>query len=337
MRAQRAELGPKLASSLSSLGTKWNAYSGYDAIEDAKARVTRAEDELDDFRRSQADLRAKYLAAVAQRAQSQRTINDLLSRKASWSDADLVQYTSLLRSEHAESRAEDDAREKFEQAERQVTTAWDGVVKRTLERYHDEQVWSDRVRNVSSYTQLAAVGLNVVLFIVAILLVEPYKRRRLAETFEKRLVKGEEQGRMALEGVIATFDGRVAELSRALEDLGRGQSAVLAAAGVPQSAVQPVAESSEGTTTTSTDPSTASSTESTSPQPSSLPAEQTKSTTSTATPQSPREVLELTQRETRFLHSPANEEERRQRRIAVVAGAAGSVIGGVLAAIIASR
>lgn len=160
IRAQRAELGPKLASSLSSLGTKWNAYSGYDAIEDAKARVTRAENELDNFRRSQADLRAKYLAAVAQRAQSQRTINDLLSRKASWSDADLVQYTSLLRSEHAESRAEDDAREKFEQAERQVTTAWDGVVKRTLERYHDEQVWSDRVRNVSSYTQLAAVGLN---------------------------------------------------------------------------------------------------------------------------------------------------------------------------------
>lgn len=165
---------------------------------------------------------------------------------------------------------------------------------------------------------------------------EPYKRRRLAETFEKRLVKGEEQGRKALEGVIATFDGRVAELSRALEDLGRGQSAVLAAAGVPQSAVQSVAGPLEGGTT-STDSSTASSTEPISPEPSSLPEEQTQSTTSVTAPQTPREVLELAQRETRFLHSPANEEERRQRRIAVVAGAAGSVVGGVLAALIASR
>ena len=77
-----------------------------------------------------------------------------------WSDEDLVSYTKLLRAEHAESRGEEEARADFDEAERRVARAWDEVVKRTLERYHDEQVWSDRVRNVSSYTQLVAVGLN---------------------------------------------------------------------------------------------------------------------------------------------------------------------------------
>lgn len=100
------------------------------------------------------------MEAVKIRSQSQKTINDLLSRKSSWSDSDLLQYTSLLRSEHSESRGEELAREEFEQVEREVGRAWDEVVKKTLERYHDEQVWSDRVRNVSSYTQLAAVALN---------------------------------------------------------------------------------------------------------------------------------------------------------------------------------
>lgn len=100
------------------------------------------------------------MQAVTRRSTSQKTINDLLSRKASWSDEDLIKYTSLLRSEHGEAREEEVAREEFDTAEREVGKAWDEVVKRTLERYHDEQIWSDRVRNVSSYTQLAVVGLN---------------------------------------------------------------------------------------------------------------------------------------------------------------------------------
>lgn len=149
-----------MRSELARLGSRWNTYSGYDLIEQAKQRVTQAEERLASLRQLQGEVRDRYLATVEQRATSQRTINDLLSRKASWSDQDLIQYTSLLRAEHGESRAEEMARERFEEAEREVARAWDAVVKRTLERYHDEQVWSDRVRNVSSYTQLAAVGLN---------------------------------------------------------------------------------------------------------------------------------------------------------------------------------
>lgn len=160
LSTQRALYEPRLRSELSRLGAKWNTYSGYDAIESAKQRVISAETQLSSLRKQLSSARSKYLETVDQRSNSQKTINDLLQRKASWSDEDLIKYTSLLRSEHSEARAEELAREEFDRAERQVAQAWDLVVKSTLERYHDEQVWSDRVRNVSSYTQLAVVGLN---------------------------------------------------------------------------------------------------------------------------------------------------------------------------------
>lgn len=119
-----------------------------------------SEQRLEALRSAQNEAKSRYVQAVTRRSTSQKTINDLLSRKASWSDEDLVKYTSLLRAEHGEAREEEVARDEFDTAEREVGKAWDEVVKRTLERYHDEQIWSDRVRNVSSYTQLAVVGLN---------------------------------------------------------------------------------------------------------------------------------------------------------------------------------
>lgn len=75
-----------------------------------------------------------------------------------------------------------------------------------LERYHEEQVWSDKVgllgarsisssnllpsqiRSLSTYGSLAITSLNVLLFIITILLVEPWKRKRLVEGVEARSV-----------------------------------------------------------------------------------------------------------------------------------------------------
>ncbi len=78
-------------------------------------------------------------------------------------------------------------------------------------RYHEEQIWSDRMRGWSTYGSLVVAGLNAFLFILAILLVEPYKRKRLAQTFEERLVSAEEQSR----GLILKS---VEEFKQSLED-----------------------------------------------------------------------------------------------------------------------
>lgn len=56
-----------------------------------------------------------------------------------------------------------------------------------LQRYHEEQVWSDKIRNVSTYANLLGLLLNLVVFVGAIAFVEPWKRRRLVERLEERM------------------------------------------------------------------------------------------------------------------------------------------------------
>lgn len=56
-----------------------------------------------------------------------------------------------------------------------------------LNRYHEEQVWSDKIRSASTYGSLAVLGLNVLIFLMATIFVEPWKRRKLATTFEKKV------------------------------------------------------------------------------------------------------------------------------------------------------
>lgn len=48
-----------------------------------------------------------------------------------------------------------------------------------------------QIRSLSTYGSLAITSLNVLLFIVTILLVEPWKRKRLVEGVEARYVCGE--------------------------------------------------------------------------------------------------------------------------------------------------
>lgn len=61
-----------------------------------------------------------------------------------------------------------------------------------LARYHEEQVWSDKIRSLSTYGSLAITGANVLIFLLAIIIVEPWRRRRLIERLEKKMVIREE-------------------------------------------------------------------------------------------------------------------------------------------------
>ena len=56
-----------------------------------------------------------------------------------------------------------------------------------MQRYHEEQVWSDKIRNVSTYAGLAGLLVNLIVFVGAIAFVEPWKRKRLVERLEERI------------------------------------------------------------------------------------------------------------------------------------------------------
>jgi sensitive to high expression protein 9 len=79
------------------------------------------------------------------------------------------------------------AKAAVDETEAAVEREFSQLMRTILARYHEEQVWSDKIRSASTYGSLAALGLNMLVFVMAIVVVEPWKRRRLAQTFEKKI------------------------------------------------------------------------------------------------------------------------------------------------------
>ncbi|CAJ0639126.1 10751_t:CDS:2 [Entrophospora sp. SA101] len=65
-------------------------------------------------------------------------------------------------------------------------------------RYHEEQVWSDKIRSASTYGTISLILLNFILFICVQTVFEPRKRQKLADKFEELLIvrSNEEEGRL---------------------------------------------------------------------------------------------------------------------------------------------
>jgi len=125
--------------------------------------------------------------AVLQRSISQRQVNDLLQRKSSWNDSDVSNFTSLVRSDHSFEQEEARTKAHVTETEDAVDREFSQLMRVILARYHEEQVWSDKIRSASTYGSMAVLGVNLVVFIMAIIVVEPWKRKRLAQTFEKKV------------------------------------------------------------------------------------------------------------------------------------------------------
>jgi len=110
-----------------------------------------------------------------------------LQRKSLWTDADVGRFTSLVRQDHLYEQEETQAKAAVDETDGAVEKEFSTLMRTILARYHEEQVWSDKIRSASTYGSLAALGLNMLVFIMAILVVEPWKRRRLAQTFEDKV------------------------------------------------------------------------------------------------------------------------------------------------------
>jgi len=84
-------------------------------------------------------------------------------------------FTVLVRQDYAEARG----KAAVGQTEGEVEREFSALMRSILARFHEEWVWSDKIRSVSTYGQLVVLCMNVLVFALAIVLVEPWKRRRL--------------------------------------------------------------------------------------------------------------------------------------------------------------
>lgn len=128
-----------------------------------------------------------YQQSVIQRSNSQREVNELLQRKSIWTDNDVGRFTTLVRQDHIYEQEEQRAKAAVDETEDAVEREFTHLMRIILARYHEEQVWSDKIRSASTYGQLTVLGLNLLVFLLAIVVVEPWKRRNLAKTFENKV------------------------------------------------------------------------------------------------------------------------------------------------------
>ena len=111
-------------------------------------------------------------------------------RKLDWTDADVTRFPGVLWEDHLHEQAEAEVKTQVALTEAEVDAGFNKLMCTILNHYHEEQVWSvwsNKIRSASTYGSLVALGVNVAVFFLAIVVVEPWKRRRLVQTFEKRI------------------------------------------------------------------------------------------------------------------------------------------------------
>ena len=117
----------------------------------------------------------------------------MLQRKHAWSPQDLERFTSLYRSDHANEQAETSAQEAVTAAERKAEEASSRLGATILARYHEEQIWSDKIRRMSTWGTWGLMGMNVLLFMIFQIGVEPWRRKRLVKGFEEKVLEALER------------------------------------------------------------------------------------------------------------------------------------------------
>jgi sensitive to high expression protein 9 len=149
------------------------------------------------------------------RATSQRDLTDLLQRKSTWSSEDVSRFTSLVHQDHLNTLAESSAKAASQTADDALEREFGALTQIILERYHEEQVWSDKIRSASTYGSMVVLGVNVFVFLAAIVIVEPWKRKKLAEALGRRV----EALAVETRGMVGAMQSHLDQQEQLLKDL----------------------------------------------------------------------------------------------------------------------
>ncbi|KAF2218637.1 Mdm33 family-domain-containing protein, partial [Elsinoe ampelina] len=170
-------------------GQRLNTYTGtdYTGIENIRRQIVELEKKVKALHDSVASAKDAYTTAHSAQISSQREVVSLLERKASWTPHDLDRYTSLIRSEHLHEQGVTQAKQKLAEVERALEEARTDLEKKERRQYHEEQVWSDTIRRNSTWVTFGLMGLNILLLVSNIGIVEPWRRRRLVREVKDAL------------------------------------------------------------------------------------------------------------------------------------------------------
>jgi sensitive to high expression protein 9 len=164
-----------------------NDLTGYSGIEALKTRISALEARVQAAQEAVRSSRLTYKTTVADRAATQREVTGLLARKDTWTPSDLERFTALYRMDHSNEQAVQEAATRLADAEREAEHSASKLSSSILSRYHEEQIWSDKIRRMSTWGTWGLMGVNVLLFLVFQFGFEPWRRRRLVHGFEEKV------------------------------------------------------------------------------------------------------------------------------------------------------
>jgi sensitive to high expression protein 9 len=118
--------------------------------------------------------------------------------------------------DHSNEQSVQEAATRLADVEREAEYAASKLSSSILSRYHEEQIWSDKIRRMSTWGTWGLMGVNVLLFLVFQFGFEPWRRARLVNGFEEKVLEALEREKlvqatkndetiseMPLDGVIA--------------------------------------------------------------------------------------------------------------------------------------
>ncbi|GAP84887.1 putative mitochondrion biogenesis protein [Rosellinia necatrix] len=172
---------------LFSASQRINDLTGYSSIESLKAQISTLESRLDAAQSHLTVSRAAYKSAVSGRAAIQREVTTLLARQKTWTPLDFERFTTLYRQDYELEASVGERAVELEQAERDTERLGRELSAAILARYHEEQIWSDKIRRMSTWGTWGLMGVNILLFLVLQFGAEPWRRQRLVRGFEQKV------------------------------------------------------------------------------------------------------------------------------------------------------
>ncbi|KAK3687815.1 Mdm33 family-domain-containing protein [Podospora appendiculata] len=207
-----------------------NDLTGYSAIEAIKLQNSQLEAAVATAQERLRAARHNYKALTSHRAATQREVTTLLARKDTWNPTDLERFTTLYRLDHELEAQVTAASAELTEAETEDSKLSADLNAGILKRYHEEQIWSDRIRRQSTWGTWGLMGINILLFFVLQFVAEPWRRKRLMN----HIAAGEKE-------VMGEVKRELAEVRAALEASGlreMGEQRELAAQAAAAAAVE---------------------------------------------------------------------------------------------------
>lgn len=186
--SKRVDLNVKeLRKSIAIASQVVNDVTGYSKVMKLRDGISDIEQSLKELRDKLHISKANYQSALDLRSNSQKEVNTLLERKNTWDQLDLERFTKLYMNNHDLENAVNTAANELKELEVEEEEIHDTLIKSIMNRYHEEQTWSDKIRQFSTWATVLILCANVTLVMLVQLVFEPLKRWRLVSSFEDKV------------------------------------------------------------------------------------------------------------------------------------------------------